>query len=121
MVCQECGVNTAIVNGHSRLCSQYEQSRMTDEEYNKLRGVDSDDAEKLRKFGDAINDVVIERGEKSLLAFLSSIDINEGDPGYAELRSLAHICLTVGAGITIQILIEQGILDPEAVRQAAGV
>jgi hypothetical protein len=121
MVCQECGVNTAIIDGHSRVCSQYVESSLTAEQFNELHGVDDETADKMRDFGNAVSDVVIDRGEKSLIGFLSGIGIHDGDPGFEELRALSHMCLAIGAGITIQIMIEQDLLDREALRKAAGV
>lgn len=121
MVCQECGVNTEIVGGHSRVCSQYEEPRLSTEQFNALHGIDPELSARMRSFGDAINDAVIDRGEKTLLSFLASIGMTEDDPGYAELKTLGHICLSVGAGITVQIMIEQDILDQAGLRRAAGI
>lgn len=121
MVCQECGVNTAIMRGHSQLCSQYEESTLTSEERDLLRGIDPEVAEKLRTFTNAVNDAVIVRGEKSLIAFLASIDIQEGDVGYDEIALLGHMSMGIGSALTIQVLIEQNLLDQEALLRAAGV
>jgi hypothetical protein len=121
MVCEECGVNTAIIDGHSKVCSQYVESSLSDEQFNELHGVDDETADKLRDFGNVVSDVVIDRGEKSLIGFLAGIGIHDGDPGFEELRTLSHLGLAIGAGICIQIMIEQDLLDQQAVRRAAGV
>lgn len=120
MVCQECGVNTAIMRGHTQLCSQYEETTLTIEERDLLRGIDPETSEKIRTFTDAINDAVLIRGEKSLVGFLSSIDILEGDDGYTEIALLGQMAIAIGAAITIQIMIEQDLLDQEALLRAAG-
>ncbi len=120
MVCQECGVNTAIMRGHTQLCSQYEEISLTPEERDSLRGIDPEISKKIRTFTDAINDTVLVRGEKSLGGFLSSIDIFEGDDGYDELTILGRMAIAIGAAITIQIMLEQELLDQQALLRAAG-
>ena len=120
-VCDECGVNTEILSGHSVMCSQYVKPLLTREQQDVLRGLEAEDAKKLRAFSDAVNDVVIERGEKSLLVYLARIGITKDDPGFDQMMMLAHMCLAIGAGITIQVMIEQDIIDQQALRRAAGV
>jgi hypothetical protein len=108
------------MRGHTQLCSQYEENKLTSEERDILRGIDPETSEKVRTFTDAINDTVLVRGEKSLVGFLSSIDIHEGDEGYAEISLLGQMAIAIGAAITIQIMIEQDLLDQEALLRAAG-
>ena len=120
MVCQECGVNTAIMRGHTQLCSQYEESTLTAEESDLLRGVDPQTSGKLREFTNALSDAVIVRGEKSLVAFLASIDIHAGDVGYDEIALLGHMSMGIGSAITIQVMLEQELLDQQALLRAAG-
>lgn len=120
-VCDECGVNTELLRGHSRVCSQYEKPLFSDAEMDALRGVDTDTSKKIRDFSDALNDVVISRGEKTVLAYLATIDITDADPGFPEMMLLAHMCIAVGAGITVQVLLEQDIIDQQELRRAAGV
>jgi hypothetical protein len=116
MVCQECGVNTKLMGGHARPCSQYTGTESLDPEF-----MSEEVSEKIQAFGEAVNDAVIERGLKSVQTFLASIGIYENDPGYEELVTLARMSLAIGAGISVQILIEQDILDNEGLLRAAGL
>jgi hypothetical protein len=116
MVCQECGVNTKLMGGHARPCSQYTGTEPVDHEF-----VSEEMSEKIQAFGEAVNDAVIDRGLKSVHTFLASIGISETDSGYDELIMLARMSLAIGAGISVQILIEQDILDNEGLLRAAGL
>lgn len=118
MVCQECGINTALIRGHSSLCSQYTEPTLSDAE---LFGLDNEKSDKLEAFGEAINDAVVERGEKTLVAFLEKIGIDRRSPGFDELSDFGRASLAVGSGITVQVLIEQGLVDIGELRRAAGV
>jgi hypothetical protein len=121
MVCQECGVNTALMQGHSRICSRYEEPALSEEEQDELLGIPTEASTKMHDFGEAVNDAVISRGEKSIIAYLSRVGITEKDPGYEDILILAHMCLTVGAGVAVQIMIEQDIVDQDGLLRAAGV
>jgi hypothetical protein len=120
-VCQECGNNVALVGGHALTCSRYEEPTMTAEERDRMRGISPEIASRIEAFSDILNDVVIERGQKSIHSFLDYLQITENDPGYQEIIMIAQMCISVGAGVTVQVLIEQGLIDIEALARAAGV
>lgn len=117
MVCQECGVNPAIVGAHYTLCSRYLEPDAEPEPT-------VDEAEQdhlLETFSNALTDVVIDRGEKTLLIFFKSIGVTEDDPGFEEVRQIAQMCIALGAGMTVQVLVEQDVIDGDNLRRAAGL
>ena len=121
MVCQECGVNTVLLRGHAEVCSQYEKPTLTEAQVDALLGIDPAATTAVQDLGDAINDVVADRGMKSFNAFMKKIGISPDDPSYNDIRKIATMCLHIGAGVTVQVMIEQGFIDSDAVLRAAGV
>ena len=121
MVCQECGLNTAIVSGHSPMCSQYVERPAADSDIDPLTGELDEKVIKIQEFSEAVSEAVVVRGEKSLLGILASMNIHKGDEEYSDLEPLITICLNIGASVTFQVMVEQGILDQEALLRAAGV
>ena len=76
MVCQECGVNTVLLRGHAEVCSQYEKPTLTEAQVDALLGIDPAATTAVQDLGDAINDVVADRGMKSFNAFMKKIGRN---------------------------------------------
>lgn len=121
MVCQECGLNTAIVSGHSPACSHYVEPLLTREELDRAANLPPEATAKIQEFSEAVSEAVVVRGEKSLLGILATMGVHKGDEEYDDLEPLITICLNIGASITFQVMMEQGILDQDALLRAAGV